>query len=160
MNKINLIGISILAVVILISASLTSVVVYGFIKASTDEKNTRAQVCFFNYGKKDNTILLDQNQAEKIEFLLKGIYSRMDNTSSRDEAQNIVQQGINELKAFGVFKNLISKQFQEYLPFVNSLCIIYGSCSLFDYYHPYIPIGLLTILFELFFSKYQLGKFY
>lgn len=165
MKKLVVVGVSLLAVILFISASLTNVVeAQSIVKASAEDKYIEYKISFFGIpGQKSHTIWLTREQAEEVEQLLDKINARIYNASSRDKARNILNQAIIELNAYGLLKGLTVEQAQALyvdsaqeksltknlpLPFVlkNSFCFIFGSCAFAEPYNAFTPIGPLVLL--------------
>lgn len=103
MKKLVLAGISILAVILLISASLTSVIGYGSVKGSqeTEYVEVTTQACGVS-GFGNTTVRLTKQQYQEIEKLFSTLEVELSNYTNRQAAVSAVERAVTGLNHFGL----------------------------------------------------------
>jgi hypothetical protein len=123
MNSKAIIGVSILAVALLVSASLTSVVGYGTVKASqeTEYVDVTAHPCGIK-GFGNTTVRLTRQQYENLEYYFANFNARLNQTETKKEAIRLFSEAVIELNTFGLLpKDMSAQKAQEILTGKNKV---------------------------------------
>jgi len=167
MKKKILIG-SILAVVIIVFASFTSVVGKVSTDDETDDEFVEFDVEFVGLGKK-HTVQLTQQEADEVDLLFDDIEQRLSEVETREEAELIFKDAVVELDKYGLLGGLNIRQAQRLIvgnkirqklidigetknnnliDNTNLLCYIYGDLSNSH------SFGLIRYCFDIFDINY------
>jgi hypothetical protein len=122
MNKYPLIGGSICAVILLVLASLTNVVGYQTVKASTDNDliEVTSQACGIQ-GFGNTTVKLTKQQYQDLQNYLVEFRTRLNQTTTREEAVPLFKDAVVELNKYGLLpkgmsveqaQNLVTLQYK------------------------------------------------
>jgi len=135
------------------------------------------EVCGLNGGK--HTVKLTQEEAEGVEALFKSIRERLNNTETREDAEEIFKEVVVELEKYGLLGGLSVKQAQELVLgdfpvdnnhkilgigpnfFTNIFCLLAGTAYGGDSYSYCFPFGLsFLLIFPLYVWSMSHGKIF
>ena len=109
MKKLLVFGVIVLFLGVAIAPSINA----NISKASVDSElvEITTEVCGLNGGKQ--TVELTQEEAAEVEALFDSIRERLNNTETREEAEQIFKEAVVELDKYGLLGGLSVKQAQR-----------------------------------------------